>query len=199
MLDVRAFKWDYVKGAAPAGAYGIKANKADYDAKAPYCLRCGRNGHPLCDCKAKWCICGVILADAPGHGVRDAAHDVARKNFVPKKWDKKGKQAGDRDLSRSNPKQQQQSQQSNSEKKLDGQLRENDKISAKMAAMLATGKALVARNKMLTALINKSEDVSLIKATSMVPYVPPSSSTRSSRKRKNRGGNRDDDGDDESQ
>jgi hypothetical protein len=206
MRDIRTIsKWDYIKNPAAIGSYSTKANRADYDAKAAYCTRCGRNGHLLSDCKAKWCICGVILADSPGHGVRDATHDAARKNFVPKprdgrdgKFDKKSsKEGGDRNLSRSNPKQQQ-SQQSKGEKKLDRQLKENDRVSAKMAVLMSEGKALVARNKMLTALINNSEDVSLIKATALVPYVPPSSSSRSARKRR-RGGGRGNGGDSESE
>jgi hypothetical protein len=200
--DIRAYEeWDYNPKSTSAGyktktqpkAKDTKANSAT-ESKAPYCSKCGRNNHLLEKCTARWCICGKELNTGQKCNVKDAAHDKIRSTWVPGTKNQSSNQSsgsnfnrkeGDRNLSRSNPKQ---DSRTGNEKQLANQLKSNDNHNANMTKYIDEGQRLVEQNKALRAAIEQSEDVSLVKSMALIPYKPSSvfksnSSSQSKRKR----------------
>jgi hypothetical protein len=149
---------------------------------------CGKVGHQESDCRGFVCICGKLIVNRKrDHSVKDAAHDKARKDYVPfsQRSSKPSGKPGDRDLSRNNPR----NNQPAGEKKLANQLKANDKANANMTKYLQEGQRLVEQNKLLRTAIESSQDTSLSKSVqALVPYVKSSvfqtSSSKSSKKRK---------------
>jgi hypothetical protein len=90
VADLQSFsKWDYLaKETVKTNLVNKKSINKQYvnDSNTPYCWTCGRCGHVGKDCKAKICVCGLYLAECVGtdHNVKDAKHDKARRDYVPR-------------------------------------------------------------------------------------------------------------------